>query len=596
MELSILRSAIGKMKVRAVRFFSHPRTIKVLKFMRRHWLGILITIVVVTPFIGIAIFLLKPEKIEYITAEAEIGDLVQTVEAVGEVISEKDLELKFPVSGIVSVVYVDEGDLVTKDQELAALRADPLKAIISAANATLRSEQAALRAAEEGSRPEDIAIAEAELYNKRASLDAAFETLKKSENRLKLLKEEARIELAGYVSVASSSIVEDLSDALTSVRVVEDVFEDLDLRQIIIAYQPVEYTMIENNRKLAEKTILGMQSENAVLKDYQEALSRLTSARNAVALAVDVVNRSYNFVSTQDATGIFTYSDRETLKGTLNTEKASVQDALSDLDTNMKNLRDASAGHDTSIATEQGTYDKADADIRTFQAAVQIAEAQLELKKAGTRQADLDGLRARVSKAYADLQKAQADYNDTILKSPIDAYITKVNLKPGEFTPGQFTTTDPAITILGTSPYRTEMYASEIDIAKIVLRQTGSILLDAFPDDPFDLIVNEIDPAATLVDGVPKYKIVLDFMAPSDRFKIGMTGDVDVITAVKEDAISVPARAVIEKDDDTQIVRILKRGKKIEERPVVTGLETDTDIEIVSGIEEGETVVVLIKK
>jgi len=559
-------------------------------------LGILITIVVVTPFIGIAIFLLKPEKIEYITAEAEIGDLVQTVEAVGEVISEKDLELKFPVSGIVSVVYVDEGDLVTKDQELAALRADPLKAIISAANATLRSEQAALRAAEEGSRPEDIAIAEAELYNKRASLDAAFETLKKSENRLKLLKEEARIELAGYVSVASSSIVEDLSDALTSVRVVEDVFEDLDLRQIIIAYQPVEYTMIENNRKLAEKTILGMQSENAVLKDYQEALSRLTSARNAVALAVDVVNRSYNFVSTQDATGIFTYSDRETLKGTLNTEKASVQDALSDLDTNMKNLRDASAGHDTSIATEQGTYDKADADIRTFQAAVQIAEAQLELKKAGTRQADLDGLRARVSKAYADLQKAQADYNDTILKSPIDAYITKVNLKPGEFTPGQFTTTDPAITILGTSPYRTEMYASEIDIAKIVLRQTGSILLDAFPDDPFDLIVNEIDPAATLVDGVPKYKIVLDFMAPSDRFKIGMTGDVDVITAVKEDAISVPARAVIEKDDDTQIVRILKRGKKIEERPVVTGLETDTDIEIVSGIEEGETVVVLIKK
>jgi HlyD family secretion protein len=229
--------------------------------------------------------------------------------------------------------------------------------------------------------------------------------------------------------------------------------------------------------------------------------------------------------------------------------------------------------------------------LESFRAAVNSQAAQLELKIAPPRQTDLDAAYARLRQAQADLARAAADYRDTLLTAPVDGLVTKVHLKVGEFTP-----TGAAITMLGSDPYRIEMFVSEIDIPKVQLSQSGSIELDAFRGTHFALRVSEIDPAATDKDGVSKYRVKLDFVYPHEELKIGMTGDTEIQTGLRSDVVSVPLRSVIVQEDGTKIVRVLDDDGKIEERTVKTGMEGVGGETEVTGVGSGETVVVLEKK
>jgi len=578
-------------------------------FLKRHWLKILILLIVGLPAVGIAFFIFTPAQPEYVTADAVRGDLVQTVEAVGEVISEKDLELKFPVSGIVANVFVKEGDIVEAGEKLAELRSSTQAADVASARASLLASQAELQLMLEGTRPEEIRISEAEVQNKRSSLASAQEALKTAESKLKsaqqkldATKKEVNISLAGTVANAGSTISKELSTDQTSLNVLKDVLANLDVQNYIVLSQPAEYYQMKQKQDTTAAELSSILSRNLYFSDYQTALQSLIEARNAASKAAEVLRTGYDFIANMPVTGSFTSAERETLKNTVAIERTDTETALTNLSSAIKSLQDASAGFDTTLASEEANLvaaqtarDQALADINTYQTALTVAEESLKLKQAGTRPADIDAARARVAQAAASLQSATANFEDTILYAPIDAKITKVNLKPGEFTPGQFSETDAAMTILGTTPYRIEMHASEIDIPKVHLSQSGSIELDAFPGVDYALRVSEIDPAATIVDGVAKYRLVLDFVYPHEEFKIGMTGDTQIISDSRIDVVMIPGRAVIENNEGQEIVRILN-NKKVEERPVVTGLENDTDIEVVSGVEEGETVVVLIKE
>ncbi|MDA1208458.1 MAG: HlyD family efflux transporter periplasmic adaptor subunit [bacterium] len=576
----------------------------VLKFLHSHKIKTILLVVIGVPAVALTMFIMAPDKVEFITAEVERGDLYQTVEAVGSVISEKDLDLKFPLTGLVEQVLVDEGDIVIVGQELALLRTTSISADVASASAKLQAARAELRALEEGARPEDIAITQAEVENKKASLQAAQATLESAEanleNSLRKLKElnlETDIGLIGYVQTARSTISEQITTAQNSLNVFDDVFQTTIVENAVEFQQARTFDEYSITKKLAENVLL-QTSRIAPLTHYADALSGLRTTRDALTQTSEAANKAYAVILSLNPTSYFSVSVKETQKNTIATERDTVQDAIKSIDSAIKSLQDASANYRTQIATEdgnvsiaQGKKDTALADILTFQTSLRIQEAQLELRKAGTRQADIDASKARVNQAYADVRRVQAQYEDHILRAPIAGSITKVSLKEGEFT-GDFDNTSRSITMLGDSPYRIEVHVSEIDIPKVTYSQTGVIALDAYPNRDFFLSVTEIDPAATDIDGVPKYRIKLDFIDDEeDSLKIGMTGDVDIITDVRVDTIYVPARAVI----DNNVVRVRTGEQEYEERIVDVGMETDTEMEILSGLSIGEEVILLIK-
>ena len=572
--------------------------------IRRHpvWSGLILG---TSTLIALAAFALtRPKAPEYVTDTAKRGDVTRTVEAVGSVISERDFALQFPVSGIVADVRVKEGDTVKAGQSLAALRAGVLSADVASAGAAWQSAQADLNGLLEGARPEDIAIAEAELQSKRAALDVAKmslltaeRTLELSKEKLKSLESEARISLAGTVSAAASTASAFLADARTGLKTINDVYDSIVVADVVQKHSPSEYADLKTRQNRAAAELDAALSVVASAAHYEEALADLTTARAAVATVADTLRQANDFLLSLPITSNFTVSVRDTNSDLLATERSSIQSALSGVDAALNNLRDASASYTTQISAEksalasaQGEADRAKADIATYEASVNVSEAQLQLKRAGTRPQDIAAARARVAENAARLQRARAAFAETVLTAPVHGIITKVNVKKGEALP-----TGAAITMLGSSPYRIELYVAEVDIPLIVVSQSGSIELDAFPR-VFDLLrVSEIDEAATDRDGVPKYRVKLDFALPREELRIGMTGDAEIVTGERKNVISVPRRAVIENTEGQTAVRVLESGEVLEKR-VMMGMEGSEGEGEVEGISEGDVVVVLIKE
>ncbi|MSR67475.1 efflux RND transporter periplasmic adaptor subunit [Candidatus Peribacteria bacterium] len=576
-----------------------------LRFLRSH-LKIVVAVSIFLVLVFVSYAVTRPKQVIFVTAVAERGELRQTVEAVGTVISEKDLSLQFPTVDVVSKVYVKEGDTVKAGQRLASLRSGSLAASVAGASANRQSAQAQLDALLEGSRPEDIAIAEAQVANKRASLEAVKQTLKNAEDNLKtaesqltVLRSEAAISLAGQVGSAGSTIAQHLATAKTALLSSQGVFNANDVQDGVVKGIPSGYDAMQQNILASLSAISSLQA-SASVTDYQTALRNFDLARQILVTATNTLNRAYDILSALPITSYFTNTSRETNKSTIATQKSYVQSALSSIDVASKSLRDDSAVYDTRISSQQseivslqGTRDRAKADINTYQTSLAIDQAQLDLKRAPARKTDIDAATARVRQAQADLARAAAQFSDTILTAPVAGIVTKVNVKAGEMRPSS----EASVEMLGESPYRIEMFVSEVDIPKVKFAQTGSIKLDAFRSIEFALKVSEIDSAATDKDGVSKYRVKLDFLVSNDGLKVGMTGDGEITTGMRTDVVSVPLRSVLETETGSKLVRILRTdGKSFDARTVTTGMEGVGGNVEVTGVKEGDVVVVLIKQ
>ncbi|MDD5041151.1 MAG: efflux RND transporter periplasmic adaptor subunit [Candidatus Peribacteraceae bacterium] len=551
-------------------------------------------------------YIFSPVPPQMITETVRRGDLVQKVEAVGTITSDHDVNMKFPLTGIVGAVSVKEGDRVTAGQELAKLRNESAAADLAAAAAQYRQAQASYQELVEGTRPEDLAIAEAQVANKRAALEAAQadlqsaeEKLRTSEEKLTAIKAEATTNLAGYLVTSSSTCAQQISLAKTALNTLDDIFASSVITDMAKQYRTTSYAIFRSNWTSAQATTAAFTCSG--FATYQDSIASMQRATEVIVQIANVLQEAYSLASDLPLTTAYDTSVRETTKSDIAAEKAVAQTALSAINTAIKSLQDAATSYTASIATEENTFASAKAtaqsaqsDILTYETALRTQEAQLALSKAGPRDTQLAASRASMNAAAASVARAHAKLEDTIIRSPTDGVITKVDFKEGEFT-GDADNIGHSITLLGTAPYRVEMFLSEVDIPKVLLSQSGSIDIDAFPNVHYALRVTSIEPGPTKVDGVSKYRVSLNFVYPHEEFKIGMTGDAEIITGEVKNALLVPVRAVIQNTDQEKIVRILENGNVVE-KPVVTGMESDTDAEIVSGVSEGDTVVVLIKK
>lgn len=567
---------------------------------RHKWKTTIVAVLLVIVAGGIA-WAARPKEPEYVTAVARRGELRQTVEAVGTVISEHDFALQFRSTGIVADVAVKEGDSVRAGQRLAQLRAGNLAAAVAAASARVQEVRSSLDLLRAGTRPEDIAVAEAQVENKRALLDAARRilqnadaTVAKSQEKLRTLRAQASTNVSGEVTTAASTVSRSVTTASQALAASDDVFANNDVADASIRREDDERQL--QARVRSARDALRTVSSVTTTSDYDAALNALRAGRIAISITAQALAAAYDFIASLQTSSTFTVTAQTRYKDILATQRNAVQSSLRDLDAAIAGLQNAPANLQTQIAAEEATLqsavaarDRASADIATAETSIRIDEAQLLLKRAGARPEDITAAEARVRQAQADFLRAAADYGDTVLAAPAAGTVTKVHVQPGEATPA-----GPAIEMIGATPYRIEMFVSEVDVPKVLLTQSGSIELDAFRGAPFALRVAEIDPAATDRDGVPKYRIKLDFLQPRDELKIGMTGDAAIVTGQRSGVVIVPRRAVLEQDN-RMVVRILRDGTA-EELGVTLGMEGEGgEVEVASGLSEGEVIVVLEK-
>lgn len=130
----------------------------------------------------------------------------------------------------------------------------------------------------------------------------------------------------------------------------------------------------------------------------------------------------------------------------------------------------------------------------------------------------------------------------------------------------------------------------EIDISKVQLAQEGSISFDAYDDVSVPSTVSYISFTSNESSSGTVFLIELPIPNPDlAKYRIGMNGDVAITLAKKADALVIPLTAIRERDDKVYVdVRI--NEKEVAEREITTGIETDEEVEVLSGLSETDEV------
>ena len=144
---------------------------------------------------------------------------------------------------------------------------------------------------------------------------------------------------------------------------------------------------------------------------------------------------------------------------------------------------------------------------------------------------------------------------------------------------------------------------NEIDIARVQLGQKVTLTFDAITDLILAGKVAEIDSIGTVSSGVVNYNVKISFDGSNERIKPGMTVGADIITETKENVLIVPGSAIKTLNDENFVqvfnpeIYLTNGNQGItsdrtpEQKKVVVGASDDTNVEILSGLKEGEQIV-----
>jgi HlyD family secretion protein len=235
--------------------------------------------------------------------------------------------------------------------------------------------------------------------------------------------------------------------------------------------------------------------------------------------------------------------------------------------------------------------DEPDAESSDEALALEVAKLEYEIARAefdrvmeGTPDVQLERLRADVQEAEAAVRRAREALENTRLVAPFDGTVLRVNTRVGENVHG-FT---PLVVLADLSDMLIRAEIDEIDVAGAAEGQRVKIRLDAFPGEELVGHIATLMPAATDIRGTTTYAAIIELEEHMLPVRPGMGANLVIVTQTMEGALLVPRRAV-RQVGRYQVVRVYD-GRVERDIVVTTGLSSDAEIEILSGLEAGQTV------
>ncbi|TFI55361.1 efflux RND transporter periplasmic adaptor subunit [Mastigocladus laminosus UU774] len=234
-------------------------------------------------------------------------------------------------------------------------------------------------------------------------------------------------------------------------------------------------------------------------------------------------------------------------------------------------------------------------DIQQLQAVVKQRQEALALLKAGSRQEDIKAARAEVTSARGSLQNIQAQINDTIIKSPFDAVVTKKYADPGAFvtptTSASSVSSAVSSSILSlASTNQVVANIAETNIAQIRLGQKVTITADAYPGKTFEGRVSQIAAQATVEQNVTSFEVKITITSDSQNLlRSGMNVETEFQVGQLQNAVVVPTAAVVRQQNATGVF-VTGAGNEPKFTPIQTGVTVNNFTEVKSGLKGNERV------
>lgn len=208
---------------------------------------------------------------------------------------------------------------------------------------------------------------------------------------------------------------------------------------------------------------------------------------------------------------------------------------------------------------------------------------------------------AQVSQAAAMLKQAKIDLDYTKIVSSVDGVVISREVEVGQTVAASFET--PVLFNVAEDLTKMQIAASvvEADIAKVKEGQKVEFSVDSFPDEIFEGVVTQVRNNPITTSNVVTYEVIIGIDNKDLRIKPGMTANVEIITAEKNDVLLIPNKALrfytLDENGDVKRYKdkgiwLLKNGKP-ERVNVVTGVSDDDKTEIISDKINVDDIVIL---
>jgi len=227
------------------------------------------------------------------------------------------------------------------------------------------------------------------------------------------------------------------------------------------------------------------------------------------------------------------------------------------------------------------------ANVASAVAQRDAAQAQLDLLLAGATEEQIQAAEAAVAQARVALDQVWLTLERATLTAPTGGTVTSLDVELGEMVnPGQAVAVLSDLTAL-----EVDVNLDETDVVRVSVGQEATVGVDAFPGVEMSGEVTYIAPKASTTSGVVLYPVTIQLSSSDLPVRAGMTADVEITTASPEGALIVPLRAVHAEGGRAYVDRLV--GGQVERVEVELEMTTDTEVEIVSGLAEGDVVIVV---
>ena len=311
-------------------------------------------------------------------------------------------------------------------------------------------------------------------------------------------------------------------------------------------------------------------------EDYQDALETYEAAKEGYEGAG--TDNTVNFMTIQNGY-LSARSKYQQAKSAL----TQAEDALSENESAITDLQNQLAA-----AQAKQKIDKLDTEETYQEAVITGQNAQT------TYNAAVEDLKETLQEAEETKEKREEQLqafedfvgSDGILYATEDGVITEVSYEAGD----RLTTTGALFSYATSDDMRISVDVTQEDIVDLQVGDAVDITFTAYPEDSYTGSILSINTTATSdYSNTVSYTVEISVEGELEQLYGGMTADVIFVTEEKEDVLYVSRKAIVEENGKTYVYRKTALGGR-ELAEVETGITNGVDIEILSGLEEGDTI------
>ena len=506
-------------------------------------------VIVLAGYFGYKAFTNKNKETRYVLAQVKKGDISVSISGSGKISASNQVTLQPKASGNLVYLGVKNGQFVKAGTLIAKIDTTDAQKAIRDAELSLESAELALEQAQTSSSIDETSL-------KRQAISYMTTALNNTKNVIDSFQDIFFADITSY-RIDSKYLINYYAHIV-------NFYAPSDVDYGTVLSSNFETIKQENNVNLS---LFSNLDQNSTLEEIESVLNTITETtktlNDSVHLGYQLLNRYESILNDNNLTPTINVRS-------ISTDKSTVSSYVTSVDSNTTNL--------LTIQKSIKTYRTSPSDVTPY---------------------TIHSLKLTVEQKENALEDAKNQLQDYYIYAPFDGEISQLSVNKGDDV-----SSATSLAVLITKEKIAEITLTEIDLAKVKLGNVAQLTFDAVPDFTTTGKVIEIDPLGVESQGVVSYTIKVSLDKTDERLQPGMSVNADIITDSKENVLIINNAAVktLNNKKYVEIVSLdnvspeaFRTGITLATTPkrqfIEVGLSDDDNSEIISGLNEGELVI-----